>query len=183
MKGERLGEHRTRDRILRSIIDDPGISLSEIADKLSINEGTLRYHIDILLGNGSIISRKEGRRRMFFGSSAKVGTVVRSDRRPSRNEERMIDIITFDPGVTVRGIGRMLDLSRKEISSILGKLERRGSIWKVRTDRGVGYERATEKKVMDRIYLELVRMFLDGLIDEERFLAMKQRLDNRTGRT
>ena len=62
MKRERGNKSDTRDVLDRYILENPGVSFIHIMKVFGINRGTLRYHMDYLLGRkGFEVSGKGSR--------------------------------------------------------------------------------------------------------------------------
>lgn len=57
-----------RKLIFEYVSDNPGSHLRKIARDLNVRLGTLRYHLDYLEKNGSIVSQKQNNLKMYFVS-------------------------------------------------------------------------------------------------------------------
>lgn len=182
MKGQKLSDHGTRDAILDLLEREPGMTMTEIADALDLNKGTLRYHLEVLVKKERIFIRTEGKKRSYYSGKAPARRSRERSRDLSRTDKRILSVIEENPGIDLKGLSRVVNISRSEGRSVLRRLEGMGIIWKVRYEDGVGYEKVTEKMILDRMYIELVQMFMDGSIGEQEFLVLKSRLDRKSGR-
>lgn len=172
-----ITEHQTRDALLTYIMDRPGVSFSRLMSSMKLNEGTLRYHLNYLEKKDLIRSKKEGRRRLYFYT-------IHDSRPGGRNEDigryhkRVLTVIRRSPGIQTKEIMRSLDLSRKEVNSIIRTLEREYLIWSVENESGLGYEVVTREKLLKEMQYELLEKFLKGEMDQTTFLRLKEWLDD-----
>lgn len=66
----RLPEDRTRRRIVRLVRRDPGRHLTDLARELSLDRTTVRHHVDRLVEEGLVATRRTGRCRRVYPAEA-----------------------------------------------------------------------------------------------------------------
>ena len=64
MKGNT--KEKSSDKILQTIILNPGIHLREIYRKIKLSEGTIKYHLRKLEKSGLIIKKKKNRYSRYY---------------------------------------------------------------------------------------------------------------------
>jgi len=106
LKRKDVLEDFSRGRILGWIEENPGITFTEIVEKLGAGNGSAAYHINVLLRERFIKSEKDGLYRRFYPGGARVpeGSFY-----PSALQKQIIETI-----------GRRLLVSQKELAAELG---------------------------------------------------------------
>ncbi|TFF93152.1 MAG: winged helix-turn-helix transcriptional regulator, partial [Promethearchaeota archaeon] len=59
-------ENEVREKIIKIILENPGIHTNEILRDLDLAKGQLQWHLDILLSNGIIKMKKLGQYKTFY---------------------------------------------------------------------------------------------------------------------
>ncbi len=170
-------EHATRRKILQHIKDHRGISFRRIMRDLDINEGTLRYHLRVLLKEGGVKTAKEGRKRIYYTGASAPGKVKEGPLKLTRSDERVLSMIGEHPGCSKKDIIRSMEITGKELERVLSRLEGERRIWRIRENGRTTFEKVTAEGIRERMLLDLALMFLDGKIDEPTFLMMKERIE------
>jgi predicted transcriptional regulator len=62
----KLRKSRTTLEILQLINDNPGMYQNQIAHRMDLNHKTVKYHIDKLIESELILTKKKGRKNLFF---------------------------------------------------------------------------------------------------------------------
>jgi len=62
----KLRKSRTTLEILQLINDSPGMYQNQIAHRMDLNHKTVKYHIDKLIESELILTKKKGRKNLFF---------------------------------------------------------------------------------------------------------------------
>ena len=62
----KLRKSRTTLEILQLINDNPGMYQNQIAHRMDLNHKTVKYHIDKLIESELILSKKKGRKNLFY---------------------------------------------------------------------------------------------------------------------
>jgi predicted transcriptional regulator len=175
---EKPNEHATRKRILRHVGKNRGISFRRIMRDLDLNEGTLRYHLRVLLKEGRVKTSKEGGRRIYYTGAKPPGEVEEGPLKLTRSDERVLSIVGEHPGCTKKDILRSMEISGKELDEVLIKLEHEHRIWRIKEKGRVTFEKVTAEGIKERMLLDLALMYLDGRIDEPTFLRLKERIEH-----
>jgi len=74
--------YSTRTEILGFISNNPGIYLRGVSEEMGLALGDVQYHLGILVRDGEIVDRRDGRYRRFFESG-----------RYSETEQRVISLL------------------------------------------------------------------------------------------
>lgn len=168
--------HGDREYILRYLLKNPGVSMDIISRDLGINRGTLRYHLDVLLKRGDIISKKLSRKKVFFHIDRHHRATLDNPSPLSTNQHRVLEMIRSDPGISRSELHRSINITSKGLSGILKKLMEWGMIWEVKREGKRLFEPVTEKMILGEMVIDLVEMYLDGKIDKITFLTLKDKL-------
>jgi predicted transcriptional regulator len=108
----RLKKNENRSLIFQYILENPGVSLFDIAQALAMNSGTVRYHLMILGMNHRITSFKADEKFVrYFVNSGTYGqgdqlVISLMRREPLR---RIIDLLRERPGLSNLEMSRALD--------------------------------------------------------------------------
>lgn len=124
-----LLDHEPRDAVYKLVQQEPGISLTAIADRTGLGWGTTVYHLERLEKGGFVTSEKTGAKRCFFP----VGTVARDTRAPiaTLREEQLRVVATYvheRPGTTQGEMAEALGISPSAASKQVSKLESAGLV-------------------------------------------------------
>ena len=168
-------DHQTRELLLESIKERPGISFSRLMRALNLNEGTLRYHLRYLERKDLISSKKEGAKRVYFSSLSSSAGVYKADL--TRDQTRVLNVIRRNPGIGQKGILGYTELSRKGLKNIIQRLKKDHLIWELENGNGLGYEVITRKRLKEEMLIELAEKFLKDEIDQTTFLDLKEWID------
>lgn len=122
-----LLDHERRDAVYKLVQEEPGISLSDVAQRTGLGWGTAVYHLDRLERNQFVTSEKKGGKRCYFP----VGTVPKDARAPlaTLREDALRVVATYvqaKPGTTQGELATALGLSASAASKQVTKLESAG---------------------------------------------------------
>lgn len=172
-------DHRTRERLLESIKDRPGVSFSKLMRALNLNEGTLRYHLRYLERKDLISSKRLGTKRVYFSSASPtaMGTITEL----TREQTRVLNVIRKYPGIGSKDILRSTELSRKGLKQIILKLKREHLIWEIKNGNGLGYEVITRMRMKEEMLVDLAERFLKDEIDQSTFIHLKEWMEEGLG--
>ena len=165
---------QSRDLIIAKIEDEPGISYSQLKKSSIMNDGTLRYHLAFLERKGHLISKKVGKKRIYFVTSVNVG---KKGKKLNLEQTRILNIIKKNPGMNMDDLLSMTNVNKSGLKYILEKLKKEKLIWEIENGRGIGYEFITKKRLIQEMKFELIEELLFGDIDEETFLQLIKRLE------
>jgi CheY-like chemotaxis protein len=142
--------HDNREKILAYISNNPGSHLRKLARELKISLSTLRYHLDQLEKNGSIVSQKQYNLKIYFVS----GKLKPEERALTQllQQKRFRDIILIlveSPGSTFSQISEKLSMSHSTASKYINILEDRKIISHEKVGRKKKYRINDEKSVIE----------------------------------
>jgi len=128
-----LLDHERRDGVHKLVQDEPGISLSDVAQRTGLGWGTTVYHLERLEKGGYVTSEKTGAKRCYFP----VGAVSRDARIPlaALREEHLRVVAAFvcaRPGATQGEMAQALGLSASAASKQVTRLETAGLVRRAR---------------------------------------------------
>jgi predicted transcriptional regulator len=131
IKRHRLLEHQRREAIYNYIKEHPGDHFRSIMNELNLEVGTLSYHVNKLESEGYIKSRQDGMYRRFYSIDAKIdGRLILSEL-----QERILNFIKSNPGITGSNIANQFGMDRKIIRYHVGVLEKLGIIYTEKSGR------------------------------------------------
>ncbi len=126
-----------RGRVYQYIEINPGEHYSQIKRDLSLPNGSLVHHLNVLEKADKIKSRKDGRFRRFYTKGTRI---------PQNNggelteiQKRITDTVKDLPGVTQKDMASLLGVHQSSVSYQMGKLEERGYIRTEKKGRKVHY--------------------------------------------
>lgn len=180
MKGERDGQNVTRSLLFDYISEHPGVTFQMLINAFSLKESTLRYHLNYLQLKEEIFERKRHGLNTYFSNMVKrsSGEKGGSSKRPTyvRNE-RLLNVIKGNPGITRDGLKMMIGLNSKELTTGLSQLKESGLIWGRENGGTMHYEIVTKERLLDEVLVSLIRKLVDGEMDEKTFLALKTEIE------
>jgi predicted transcriptional regulator len=172
MKRERMSRNDTREGLAQYIDENPGVSFSMLQRAFRLNEGTLRYHIDYLLGEERVRIARNGRNRCYYSRG-----VTRTADALNRDESRIARIIKGNPGISRSRLKGIYTPEMEDLSTVLRKLRERKLIWKVEDGGDPCYEYITERQLALEMLSIILERFLDDEMDRDTFLTLKERIE------
>ncbi len=172
MMGEVCQEHRTRRVLKEYISDNPGVTFKLLMNVLNLNKGTLTYHLEYLLKKRVIVQEKKGRERSYFSYIKKKFPYTDSKVKLNGEQERILEIVSINPGISVRLLRKRSALKMSSFNYNLNKLKSLRLIWRISVKGGYGYEIITEEKLKDRMFVILVSRFAKGEIDRNTLMRL-----------
>ncbi len=118
----------TRDEILGFITSNPGVYLRDVSEGMGLALGDVQYHIWILMRDGLIVDRRDGRYRRFFGTG-------------SYGEMEQKVISALRQGTAGRIVARLAEgrsVSHMQLASMLGITSQAVS-WQIRRLKSTGF--------------------------------------------
>jgi DNA-binding MarR family transcriptional regulator len=179
MKGERAGPSQVRRLLFSVIAEIPGITPVEIVERTGLNEGTVRYHLDLMERKGDITVRVSGKRKECFPSEVRRKAGMEGPARCSIAKRRVLDMIRSMPHCTRTDLMGRVNASGPELNRILRAIERKGLIVREVRDGDERFSAVGEKRFLDEMMLELIDRYLEGTIDLERFISLKEEIQRR----
>ncbi len=180
--GDEAFEHRTRRMVYNYISTHPGASFGMIKKFFDMNTSTLMYHLRFLERKQTIVSKREGRHRRYYGTSkswsdTSLTIIPRADiNLLTQTQKRLIYLIRNKPGITKIELMHKTKINRKNITYNLKKLIKLNFIWLVKRDDILGYEFITREKLREEMFNKLILKLVANEIDEETYLKIKKKL-------
>jgi predicted transcriptional regulator len=124
-----LLDNQHRDRVYKLIQEEPGLGVSEIAERTGLGWGTTVYHLDRLERAGFVAPERAGLHKAFFP----VGTVAREARKAmgalkADTTRSIAEFLVTRPGATQTELCEALSLSPSAASKQVSKLESAGLV-------------------------------------------------------
>ncbi len=123
-------DHETRQKIFEIIQQNPGISLSRLAELSHLNESTLRYHISRIAKEKCITAFDKGRSHHFFENHHRYSYEEQEYlvNYSSGQSGKIMNIIHDKPGITRREIAEKLGLASPTVTRTVQRLADEGLI-------------------------------------------------------
>ena len=176
MEGEAYKSHDTRKLLREYINENPGVTFKVLMNAFNINKGTLTYHLGYMMRRRMIVQEKKGRERCYFSYIKKRFPFTSPDLELNQEQERMLEIISGEPGITIDILRKRSGLKRASFTYNLNKLKKLRLVWRVSTPEGYGYEIVTEEKLKNKMLLILVNKFNNDEIDSDALMEMVDEL-------
>jgi predicted transcriptional regulator len=177
LSGEGALDNRTRKRLYDHIMDHPGVSFKVLSEAFRMKDGTLRYHLQYLIGEGLIVRSSETNRRCYFCTGVKKNLLLGRSvpGRLNDQQKRLLEIVAMRPGIDHNDLWMTSRQTRNELNDNLRALIDLGFIWKVRTAHGIGYEFITETG----LYKEILGLVVEKVLKDELSLDEFQKIRDR----
>ena len=98
----------TRVMILSFIDENPGTYFSTMRNELGLGNGSAMYHLSVLEKNGYIRSKKVGKYRRYYTPDQELSDLT-------EKEERVLEIVSNEEGLSQSDIAQQLNLSRQTV--------------------------------------------------------------------
>jgi DNA-binding transcriptional ArsR family regulator len=130
-------EQGVRYEIMGYLKAKPGANYTELKNNLDLHDGSLVHHLGILEREEKIYSKKVGKYKLFYISAYRrqptIGTYL------SPFQQRILEIISRNPGIVPKTLSKMLDRSQTDMSYHLSELTRSGFLEKKKRGRNTHY--------------------------------------------
>jgi len=134
IKKKHVLDHFTRGRIYGYIESNPGAHYNIIRESLGLNNGSLTYHLRMLEKTEYVISRKAGKCRYFYPSSANISR----KNGLSNMQNSILEKIVEKPDITQKEIADETGVSQQVISYNVKKMMKDGVV-KTKKNGGESY--------------------------------------------
>jgi uncharacterized protein YegL/DNA-binding transcriptional ArsR family regulator len=112
IRQKRLLDHKRREMIYEYVKENPGEHFRGIQKALELEVGVVAHHINMLERGNYIKSRQDGQYRRFYPMEANIDVKLIL----SALQERILNRIKTDPGISQRNIATKLGIARKVVS-------------------------------------------------------------------
>lgn len=120
----RVLDHGLRERVFDAIRRTPGVHYGGLQRELAVPAGTLAHHLHVLEREELVRSQTDGFRRRFYPRGRRSW----GQDPLTEAEQRLVEAIATQPGMTQRDVARHLGLSKQVVNYHLLKLERLGRV-------------------------------------------------------
>jgi len=112
-----IRHNRNRLNIFNYVLFHPGCTPSEISLNQGMKNGTVKYHVQMLEGEGRIILKRMGKYTRLFNSSRAYSELAKAVLSHTRNEtsKGIMCAILAEPGVTNRELSEKFSLDKSSI--------------------------------------------------------------------
>ncbi len=125
IRQKRLLDHERREKIFNYIKENPGEHFRGIQKTLGLEVGVIAYHLNTLERGEYIKSRQDGQYRRFYPMDAKIDVKLIL----SALQQRIMNRIKSDPGISQRNIASKVGVARKVVSYHVKILKDAGFIY------------------------------------------------------
>lgn len=167
--------------LLDHILSNPGVHFTELMTRFSLSEGTLRYHLHLLLKKDKIRSiLHQGRRRYYpprYYEEKIAWSMKMDDIRLNSDQRRILDIIVKEKKINQKDLSHATGTGRFRLRTIMKKLMDLGFVRSERTGREVKYMGTSREEIRRDVLRKLVSDLIKGRIDEETYMKAREAMD------
>ena len=179
--GDIVFDHDVRKMIYTHILTYPGVSYITIKDIFDLPDGTLRYHLEYLEKADRILTDKENGNRCYYPLRDERINLKKIKNRLSTynlslNQQKILNTIKREPGITQKRLIKKTGLNRFTISYNIRKFIEMGLVKKSNSEKFVRYEYMTDELLKHEVLLRLTIKLLNKEIDEKTFFKLKDKL-------
>jgi uncharacterized repeat protein (TIGR01451 family) len=125
LRKKNILEHETRGMIRGYVIANPGDHFNSIKKALSLNNGTLAYHLHVLEREGLIKSKRWGKFTRFYPSGMKL---PENGSRYSEIQKIIMNKIGETPGISQKEIAAVMGVTKSTINYHINRLTELGVV-------------------------------------------------------
>jgi predicted transcriptional regulator len=181
---EKTLDNKIRRMILNLIINYPGVSYSKLKDIFELTDSNLRYHLNYLEKNGRISQGSDDRIKNYYPHPSNVKTLnipdgIIESYKLSQEQRRLINIIKENPGIHQKKLIKTSGIKQTTAIRILNSLQDMNLIKNNKIQKNVCYEYVPDVEMRFTLIKGLIIKLLRREIDEDTFLRMKKKMDQK----
>jgi predicted transcriptional regulator len=117
-------EHEHRKKILKCVLNDPGIHHNELLRLCELQKGQLQWHLNVLLDNNIIRKEKFGQYSVYFPLFNEIEKIEEfiNGLAKSDTTAKIYEIIKQDPGITSTEISNKIQIAKNSVKYHIDKL-------------------------------------------------------------
>jgi len=117
-------ESESRSKILKQILNNPGIHQNELLRKCNMQKGQLQWHLEVLLRYNIIKKKKFGQYSIYFPILNNLETFEGFENGLAKSETttEIFNLIQENPGIYSSEIARKINLARNTVKYHIDKL-------------------------------------------------------------
>lgn len=117
-------ENEHRKKIIRCILNDPGIHHNDLLRECKLQKGQLQWHLNVLLNNNIIQKEKYGQYSIYFPSLNKIEKAEGFINGLAKSETttKIYEIIKKNPGITSTEISDEIQIAKNTVKYHIDKL-------------------------------------------------------------
>lgn len=173
---ETITGSKTRKILYEYIRDNPGTTFQVLKNIFRLSEGGLRYHLQYLERRNKILTKKNGKESGYFPCCGRRLRLA-FDAKLSPDQERILEIIMDHPGIPLKELKERSGMVSQSFIYTMRKLKQSKIIWKTKTDKGIGYEVVTRERLVDEMFLSLMKKFTNGEISRDEMMDLIAKLE------
>ena len=130
LKLVKIFENEPRKKIIRCILNDPGIHHNELLRLCNLNKGQLQWHLNVLLDYNIIRKEKIGQYSLYFpvvNVIEKIETMMNGIAK-SEMTTIILELIKNHPGITSSDISSEVKIARNSVQYHIDKLVKKNLI-------------------------------------------------------
>lgn len=124
LKLKKIFENEQRKKIIRCILNDPGIHHNELLRLSNLNKGQLQWHLNVLLDYDIIRKEKFGQFTLYFPLVNVIERMERMVNGLAKSEMtiKIFELIKNHPGITSSDISKEVKIARNSVKYHIDKL-------------------------------------------------------------
>ena len=132
-------ENEHRRKIIRCVLNDPGIHHNELLRDCNLQKGQLQWHLNVLIENNIIKKEIYRQYSIYFPIMNNIDKYKMFENGLAKSEttSKILDIIKKNPGITSSEIAQIINLARNTVKYHIDKLLKENLIEQERKGRKI----------------------------------------------